>query len=65
MDSRGTSVLVNKKCTTERECQRSKVGCVEIDTQMVGERARWLFLMFISDFVADVRFLLRSELLQC
>ncbi|XP_060533663.1 uncharacterized protein LOC132706375 [Cylas formicarius] len=33
MDSKGTSVLVNKKCTTERECQRNKVGCVEIDAQ--------------------------------
>lgn len=36
MDSKGTSVLVNKKCTTEKECQRSKVGCVEIDTQVVS-----------------------------
>ncbi|KAF7266494.1 uncharacterized protein LOC143194144 [Rhynchophorus ferrugineus] len=33
MDSKGTSVLVNKKCTTEKECQRNKVGCVEIDAQ--------------------------------
>ncbi|KAF5304207.1 hypothetical protein FQR65_LT08014 [Abscondita terminalis] len=33
MDSKGTSVLVNKKCTTEKECQRTKVGCVEIDMQ--------------------------------
>ncbi|XP_018561731.1 ly6/PLAUR domain-containing protein 6-like [Anoplophora glabripennis] len=33
MDSKGTSVLVNKKCTTEKECQRNKVGCVEIDSQ--------------------------------
>lgn len=38
MDSKGTSVLVNKKCTTEKECQRSKVGCVEIDTQMVQNK---------------------------
>ncbi|XP_017779411.1 PREDICTED: ly6/PLAUR domain-containing protein 6B-like [Nicrophorus vespilloides] len=35
MDSRGTSVLVNKKCTTEAECQQNKVGCVEIDTQLM------------------------------
>ncbi|KAF5287333.1 hypothetical protein FQA39_LY15936 [Lamprigera yunnana] len=35
MDSKGTSVLVNKKCTTEKECQRTKVGCVEIDMQMM------------------------------
>ncbi|XP_030754942.1 uncharacterized protein LOC115881542 [Sitophilus oryzae] len=35
MDSKGTSVLVNKKCTTEKECQRNKVGCVEIDAQMM------------------------------
>ncbi|KAJ8950786.1 hypothetical protein NQ318_011280 [Aromia moschata] len=33
MDSKGTSVLVNKKCTTDKECQRNKVGCVEIDSQ--------------------------------
>ncbi|XP_074040611.1 uncharacterized protein [Leptinotarsa decemlineata] len=33
MDSKGTSVLVNKKCTTDKECQRNKVGCVEIDAQ--------------------------------
>ncbi|XP_045469068.1 uncharacterized protein LOC123676855 [Harmonia axyridis] len=33
MDSKGNSVLVNKKCTTDRECQRSKVGCVDIDSQ--------------------------------
>ncbi|KAB0798111.1 hypothetical protein PPYR_09104 [Photinus pyralis] len=33
MDSKGNSVLVNKKCTTEKECQRTKVGCVEIDMQ--------------------------------
>ncbi|KAL1501614.1 hypothetical protein ABEB36_006911 [Hypothenemus hampei] len=35
MDSKGTSVLVNKKCTTGKECQRNKVGCVKIDTQMM------------------------------
>ncbi|KAK9884316.1 hypothetical protein WA026_005266 [Henosepilachna vigintioctopunctata] len=35
MDSRGTSVLVNKKCTTDKECQRMKVGCVEIDSQKI------------------------------
>ncbi|GLV38358.1 hypothetical protein CBL_13091 [Carabus blaptoides fortunei] len=35
MDSHGTSVLVNKKCATEIECQASKVGCVNIDTQLV------------------------------
>ncbi|GJQ83401.1 hypothetical protein Trydic_g14183 [Trypoxylus dichotomus] len=35
MDSKGTSVLVNKKCTTDKECQRSKVGCVEVDTQVM------------------------------
>lgn len=33
MDSNGQSVLVNKKCTTDKECQRTKVGCVEIDSQ--------------------------------
>lgn len=37
MDSKGTSVLVNKKCTTDRECQRTKVGCVEIDSQKVSK----------------------------
>lgn len=47
MDSKGTSVLVNKKCTTEKECQRSKVGCVEIDTQVVS--------------VANKRIILRME----
>lgn len=36
MDSRGNSVLVNKKCATEIECQASKVGCVHIDTQLVS-----------------------------
>lgn len=36
MDSKGTSVLVNKKCTSEKECQRTKVGCVEIDMQTVS-----------------------------
>lgn len=35
MDSKGASVLVNKKCTSEKECQRTKVGCVQIDAQMV------------------------------
>lgn len=35
MDSKGTSVLVNKKCTGAKECQRNKVGCVEIDTQLM------------------------------
>lgn len=35
MDSHGTSVLVNKKCASEEECQASKVGCVNIDTQLV------------------------------
>ncbi|XP_018319286.1 uncharacterized protein LOC108732815 [Agrilus planipennis] len=33
MDSKGTTVLVNKKCTTDRECSRTKVGCVEVDNQ--------------------------------
>ncbi|KAL3270455.1 hypothetical protein HHI36_021002 [Cryptolaemus montrouzieri] len=33
MDSQGNSVLVNKKCTSDKECQRTKVGCVEIDSQ--------------------------------
>nr|XP_022906256.1 uncharacterized protein LOC111418054 [Onthophagus taurus]XP_022906259.1 uncharacterized protein LOC111418054 [Onthophagus taurus] len=35
MDSKGTSVLVNKRCTSEKECQRTQVGCVEIDTQTI------------------------------
>ncbi|XP_063924436.1 ly6/PLAUR domain-containing protein 6B-like [Zophobas morio] len=35
MDSKGTSVLVNKKCTTDKECQRTKVGCVEVDSQKI------------------------------
>ncbi|CAH0549769.1 unnamed protein product [Brassicogethes aeneus] len=35
MDSKGTSVLVNKKCTTDKECQRNKVGCIEIDSQLM------------------------------
>ncbi|XP_066261802.1 ly6/PLAUR domain-containing protein 6B-like [Euwallacea similis] len=35
MNSKGTSVLVNKKCTTEKECQRNKVGCVDVDSQTI------------------------------
>jgi hypothetical protein len=64
MDSKGTSVLVNKKCTTDKECQRNKVGCVEIDSQKVhsegyAERS-WADVCP----VADVRVLLRPGLLQ-
>ncbi|GFG41012.1 hypothetical protein Cfor_12608, partial [Coptotermes formosanus] len=33
MDSRGESVVVNKKCTDHTECSPHRVGCLSIDTQ--------------------------------
>nr|CAD7611288.1 unnamed protein product [Timema genevievae] len=33
MDSRGQSVVVNKKCANSSECSPQRVGCVSIDTQ--------------------------------
>ncbi|XP_063220550.1 ly6/PLAUR domain-containing protein 6B-like [Bacillus rossius redtenbacheri] len=35
MDSRGHSVIVNKKCTDRSECSPKRVGCLDIDTQKV------------------------------
>nr|CAD7404534.1 unnamed protein product [Timema poppensis] len=35
MDSRGQSVVVNKKCANSSECSPQRVGCVSIDTQKV------------------------------
>nr|CAD7265568.1 unnamed protein product [Timema shepardi] len=38
MDSRGQSVVVNKKCANSSECSPQRVGCVSIDTQKVAEK---------------------------
>ncbi|XP_069704826.1 uncharacterized protein [Periplaneta americana] len=35
MDSRGESVVVNKKCADSSECSPQRVGCLSIDTQTV------------------------------
>ncbi|XP_039277066.1 ly6/PLAUR domain-containing protein 6B [Nilaparvata lugens] len=35
MDSRGASVIVNKKCSDSTECWPHSVGCMHIDTQTV------------------------------
>lgn len=56
MDARGGSVLVNKKCTDDQECQRNRVGCVKIDAQTVrlelvlevAAIGEWGFQMCIS-----------------
>ncbi|KAJ4440220.1 hypothetical protein ANN_08359 [Periplaneta americana] len=36
MDSRGESVVVNKKCADSSECSPQRVGCLSIDTQTVS-----------------------------
>ncbi|KAK7874552.1 hypothetical protein R5R35_013125 [Gryllus longicercus] len=35
MDSRGESVVVNKKCSDRVECSAQNVGCLDIDSQKV------------------------------
>lgn len=35
VDSRGQSVLVNKKCAEASECDPAVLGCLHIDTQTV------------------------------
>jgi hypothetical protein len=39
MDSRGESVLVNKKCANQTECSPQRVGCLSIDTQTVSPQS--------------------------
>lgn len=60
MDSKGTSVLVNKKCTTEKECQRNKVGCVEIDSQKVSIKVGLIIRYFNSPVTIEINFVYYS-----
>ena len=39
MDSKGESVVVNKKCADESECSPQLVGCLSIDTQTVSPQS--------------------------
>ena len=39
MDSRGESVVVNKKCADQSECSPQRVGCLSIDTQTVSPQS--------------------------
>lgn len=47
MDSRGESVVVNKKCADRSECSPQRVGCLSIDTQTVS----WYATFFLETLV--------------